>query len=146
MEFADLRRGSDVEFGQSIYEPFGIAQIEPLGFGAISVVSDVCGCVGFVNHSTGNENIHLFIRGDYTRLDRPLDLEGARALGLEARRRAEAKQARQTAARLAESLPRTREQAGSLLAQGFRLASAMSWENVVQDYFLPVLERIEKAR
>ena len=26
MEYADIRRGSDVEFGQSIYEPFGIAQ------------------------------------------------------------------------------------------------------------------------
>ncbi|MEJ2649853.1 MAG: hypothetical protein P8016_15765, partial [Sedimentisphaerales bacterium] len=29
MEFMDIRKGSDVEFGQSIYEPFGIAQLEP---------------------------------------------------------------------------------------------------------------------
>ena len=28
--FGELRRGSDIEFGQSIYEPFGIAQIEPM--------------------------------------------------------------------------------------------------------------------
>ena len=33
MEFMDIRKGADVEFGQSIYEPFGIAQFEPLTFG-----------------------------------------------------------------------------------------------------------------
>ena len=48
MAFSDIRRGSDLEFGQSIYEPFGIAQIEALSFGAISCVSNVCGCIGFV--------------------------------------------------------------------------------------------------
>ena len=37
MEFLDIRRGSDLEFGQSIYEPFGIAQVEPLTYGAISL-------------------------------------------------------------------------------------------------------------
>ena len=30
MRFSDLRNGADLEFGQSIYEPFGIAQFEPL--------------------------------------------------------------------------------------------------------------------
>ncbi len=48
MCFSDIRRGSDLEFGQSIYEPFGIAQIEPVQFGALSCVSSVCGCIGFV--------------------------------------------------------------------------------------------------
>ena len=51
MGFSDIRRGSDLEFGQSIYEPFGIAQIEPVGFGAISCVSNVCGCGGFVQQA-----------------------------------------------------------------------------------------------
>ena len=51
MGFSDIRKGSDLEFGQSIYEPFGIAQIEPVGFGAISCVSNVCGCVGFVQQA-----------------------------------------------------------------------------------------------
>ena len=146
MEFADLRQGSDVEFGQSIYEPFGIAQIESLGFGAISVVSDVCGCVGFVEHSARGAGVRGFIRGDYTRLDESLDLAGARALGLEARRQAEVSQALRLATRLAERLPRTREQARALLEQGFGIASAMSWEKVVQNYFLPALKRIEGRR
>jgi len=53
MEFMDIRKGSDVEFGQSIYEPFGIAQLEPLTFGGICVFSSVCGCSGFLRDTTG---------------------------------------------------------------------------------------------
>jgi len=41
MEFMDIRKGSDAEFGQSIYEPFGIAQVEPISFGGICVFSSV---------------------------------------------------------------------------------------------------------
>ncbi|MCB0063865.1 MAG: hypothetical protein KDE19_17200, partial [Caldilineaceae bacterium] len=51
MEFLDIRKGSDLEFGQSIYEPFGIAQVEPLSFGALCCVSNICGCVGFAERS-----------------------------------------------------------------------------------------------
>ncbi len=51
MAFSDVRRGSDLEFGQSIYEPFGISQIEPVQFGALSCVSSVCGCIGFVQQA-----------------------------------------------------------------------------------------------
>jgi hypothetical protein len=53
MEFMDIRKGSDVEFGLSIYEPFGISQLEPLSFGGICVISSVCGCAGFVRDVTG---------------------------------------------------------------------------------------------
>ena len=55
MEFLDIRKGTDVEFGQSIYEPFGIAQLEPLTFGGICVVSNVCGCAGFLRDVTGGQ-------------------------------------------------------------------------------------------
>ena len=44
MEFLDIRKGTDIEFGQSIYEPFGIAQLEPLSFGGMCVITNVCGC------------------------------------------------------------------------------------------------------
>lgn len=42
-EFLDLRIGSDAEFGFSIYEPFGIAQLETLPFGGIAALSSACG-------------------------------------------------------------------------------------------------------
>ena len=51
MTFSDIRRGSDLEFGQSIYEPFGISQVEPVQFGTISCVSSVCGLLGFVQQA-----------------------------------------------------------------------------------------------
>lgn len=51
MTFSDIRRGSDLEFGQSIYEPFGISQIEPVQFGALSCVSSVCGLIGFAQQA-----------------------------------------------------------------------------------------------
>ena len=52
----DIHRGTDVEFGQSIYEPFGIAPIEPLTFGGLCVFSNVCGCAGFVNDAIAGIN------------------------------------------------------------------------------------------
>lgn len=42
--FADLRRGTDVELGLSVYEPFGIAPLEPYFAGAQCLLSDACGC------------------------------------------------------------------------------------------------------
>ncbi len=42
--FADVRGGGDVEVGLSVYEPFGIAPLEPFAAGATCVLSDSCGC------------------------------------------------------------------------------------------------------
>ncbi len=47
MEFMDIRKGSDAEFGQSIYEPFGIAQVEPISFGGICVFTQRVRLRGF---------------------------------------------------------------------------------------------------
>ena len=68
MEFMDLRKGSDAEFGQSIYEPFGIAQVEPISFGGICVFSSVCGCDGFVDKAAGGKPSPNVIVADYTDL------------------------------------------------------------------------------
>ena len=65
MSFMDIRRGSDVEFGMSIYEPFGIAQLEPLTFGAICVPSRVCGCAGFFEKVTGGASVPNVFIADY---------------------------------------------------------------------------------
>lgn len=141
MGFLDLRLGSAVEFGLSIYEPFGIAQVEPLSFGVISAVSDVCGCAGFVER-TGTRPPG-FIRGEYTRLETPVDLWEARHLGAERRRQVELRESQRVAEALARRLPETGAQTARLLDLGFRTARRMSWEQVVREYFLPALKRIE---
>ena len=68
MEFMDIRKGSDAEFGQSIYEPFGIAQVEPISFGGICVFTNVCGCAGFVDKAAGGKPTPNVIVADYTDL------------------------------------------------------------------------------
>ncbi|HMN31682.1 MAG TPA: hypothetical protein PKE45_26270, partial [Caldilineaceae bacterium] len=69
MEFIDIRKGSDLEFGQSIYEPFGIAQLEPLSFGALCCVSNVCGCLGFVDRAmAGLQHLSNVVVADYVSL------------------------------------------------------------------------------
>ena len=42
----------DAELGMATYEPFGISQLEPLGSGAVCVISNVCGCAGFVRQQS----------------------------------------------------------------------------------------------
>ena len=143
--FSDLRHGSDAEFGQSIYEPFGIAQIEPIGFGSTSVVSDVCGCLGFLRASAGDGGAGRgYIRADYTRLDRKPSLAGALEIGAEARRRAEAVRSRQAARQLADLLQGAEGRLAENLRRGYEIASRMSWERVAGEYFLPVLRKLER--
>ena len=141
-EFADLRRGSDAEFGQSIYEPFGISQVECLSSGTISVVSDVCGCRGFVRQAAGEAELGSFIEGAYTQLD-----EADRAdqpIGVRERTQAEALQSQVVASALASQLSAGESGRKRLLAEGYAAAQQMSWERVAEDMLLPVLRRLEK--
>ena len=67
MSFPDIRVGTDLEFGQSIYEPFGIAQVEPVPYGALCVVSSACGCVGFARRAS-TDHASPVIEADYITL------------------------------------------------------------------------------
>ncbi len=145
MVFMDLRKGSDLEFGQSIYEPFGIAQVEPLSFGGICVVSNVCGCVGFLERAAGKESTDRTIVADYTQLPRGIELsfEDLKVLGQYVRDGIEAQNSREVAEMVFERLPRSKKDLERVLAEGFRIASKMSWDVVAEEYFLPGLERAE---
>ena len=141
-EFADLRRGSDAEFGQSIYEPFGISQVECLGAGTISVVSDVCGCRGFVRQAAGEAGLGSFIEGAYTQLNEA-DRAG-QPIGVRERAQAEALQSQEVASALARQLSAGESGRKRLLAEGYAAARKMSWERVAEDMLLPVLRRLEQ--
>ena len=149
--FGDLRRGTDLEFGQSIYEPFGIAQIEPLPAGALCVVSDVCGCVGFVRQSIGMVRLSLpveerqrpianVIMGQYTHLqDWAVD---PMQIGREIRDDVERNTARIVAQLIVENLPRSDEEKQQLILQGYALSQRMSWDVVASEQLLPSLLRV----
>jgi len=67
-EWINLRIGSDVELGFSVYEPFGIAQIETIPYGGIAVMSEACGCSYLISKVFENfDNFYHVI--DFTNLN-----------------------------------------------------------------------------
>jgi len=143
MTFADIRRGTDVEFGLSVYEPFGISQLEPLSFGAICVVSNICGCMGFAKRAGGGKPIDRnILEADFLHLDGgPATIDEIKNLPASRRDERESTEAERLAAALTDLLPRDHETRRRRIQRGFELASRMSWEQVVHDYFLPSLDR-----
>ncbi len=155
MTFLDLRRGSDVEFGQSIYEPFGIAQVEPLNFGAISCVSNVCGCVGFMEEAIQAlrqdpawhgrfQNPPNRVVADYVTVPATYPLHSpwdALAIDQGVRDWIEHRNSGQAAQQLFQRLPTDTQTLQERLETGEAMARRMSWEVVVREHLLPSLER-----
>jgi hypothetical protein len=144
MEFMDIRKGSDAEFGQSIYEPFGIAQVEPISFGGICVFSNVCGCAGFVEKAAGGETPNVIV-ADYTDLpEKGLRPEQLMAIGQPQRDALEHQVASNVAAELLKRLPRTPAEFEQFIDRGHALAEKMSWEAVAREYVIPGIQRAVK--
>ncbi|MEW6755284.1 MAG: hypothetical protein AB1505_30525 [Candidatus Latescibacterota bacterium] len=148
MGFADLRRGTDLEFGQSLYEPFGIALLEPLACGALCVVSDVCGCLGLVQRSAAagepdpGRGVPGVVEAAYTRLPEGVGLGEVLDMGAAQAAQAEDQESRRLARILAERLPARPRGRQTLLQQGSELARRMTWERVAEEMVLPALERL----
>jgi len=144
MEFMDIRKGTDVEFGQSIYEPFGIAPLEPLSFGGLCVVSNVSGCGGFVKDVTGGEYVKNVIIADYTTLDADgyTDIEDILQIGRDVRNQIENRTSKNVALEILARLPKGREAIEEMIRAGYRLAKHMSWETVFQNYVSNSLQEI----
>jgi hypothetical protein len=146
MEFMDIRKGSDVEFGQSIYEPFGIAQVEPISFGGICVFTNICGCAGFVEKAAGGQTPNVIV-ADYTELpDKSIPPEQMLNIGRAERDAIEHTVAEKIAAELVERLPRTPQEFGKFIDRGHALAEKMSWDAVAREYVVPGIRRATAAK
>jgi len=147
MEFMDIRKGSDAEFGQSIYEPFGIAQVEPISFGGICVFTNVCGCAGFAYKAAGGNDSPNVLVADYTELRRKdLRPEQLMSIGQPQRDEIEFEVAAKVAGELMKRLPRTPAEFEASIARGYDLAKHMSWDVVARDYVLPGIQRAARAQ
>ncbi|MGB7160493.1 MAG: hypothetical protein WBD40_20680 [Tepidisphaeraceae bacterium] len=154
MEFMDIRKGSDAEFGQSIYEPFGIAQVEPISFGGICVFTNICGCAGFVDKAAtrpgssepGGPTPNVIV-ADYTKLPRK-DLRPEQLLNIGQPQRDEIEhiESERVAAELIARLPRTPKEFEQFIDRGHELASKMSWDVVAREYVLPGIQRACRAQ
>ena len=141
MRFADIRRGTDVEFGLSAYEPFGISQFEPLSCGALCVVSNVCGCAGFARRVLDGGEADNIIVADYLKVAEGMSLEQLLGLPTSERDRIESEENQRLAELILKRLPVGQETVRRRVEAGSILAAEMSWEHVVREYFLPSLAR-----
>jgi hypothetical protein len=132
MTWLDLRIASDLELGMSIYEPFGIAPVEPLSFGGLCLISSVCGCAGFARRAAGGGTPETVIVADFTQLPPGRrTLQEIRAIGRAERNEVEERVAQQCALAVAERLPKSPDERYRLVEVGSRLGAAMSWDVVV---------------
>jgi glycosyltransferase involved in cell wall biosynthesis len=148
MEFLDIRKGTDVEFGQSIYEPFGIAQFESLTFGGICVVTSVCGCTGFLRDVTAGREVRNVIVANYINLGEHQyqDIEDITQIDRKVRDHLEAVEGARVAQEVLNRLPKTDAELDSLIREGYQLARNMSWDVVVRKYLLNDLSRVAQKQ
>ncbi|MBI3797756.1 MAG: hypothetical protein HY268_12415 [Deltaproteobacteria bacterium] len=140
-EFRDLRVGTDVELGLSVYEPFGIAPLEPFSSGAVCVLSDACGCACHLSELQGKnlksdegKNLKFdecFVIGRFTQHSAPPE-----RVNLDLLRTIEAQCYGDMIKELDQKL-RVDRKARWAAAQG--AMKFLSWEAVVEHYLLPEL-------
>ena len=145
MDIADLRRATDVEFGQATYEPFGISPLEPLGSGAVCVITDLCGCRGFVDYVTDGAGVANVLVADYTQIDGEQDIDQLKAMTADQRDRIERRVAAVVADQLVQRLPADDEARRALIQSGQKLVRKMGWDQVVQHKLAAVLRRVRQA-
>ncbi len=142
MTIADFRRATDVEVGMATYEPFGISPLEPLGAGAICVISNVCGCAGFVKRVADGDDPANVLIADYTRLDGPRSIEQLRAMTTDERDRIERIETARVADELMARLAFDDAGRKQLIESGQRLVQKMGWDQVVEHRLAPLLRRV----
>jgi len=142
MEFMDIRKASDVEFGLSTYEPFGIAQLEPLTFGGICVFSSVCGCAGFLRDVSQGQDVKNAIIADYTEAGLPehTDIEDLLQINTQTRDHTETRVSHQVAQEILARLAQSDADVEDLIRRGYALAKNMSWDVVASHYLLATLQ------
>lgn len=102
-----LREASDMEFGMSIYEPFGIAQLETLPYGGLPLVSKACGCASVLREKMKPSD---YLEIDFSRVpsvfaDRLSHKEDFLAISKEMRDSVETEICREAASEIAKALP-----------------------------------------
>ncbi len=139
MTFDDLRRATDLEFGLSVYEPFGISPLEPLHAGALCAISTVSGCCGLVKRALGElhmESTRLVLPVDFTVADAGARIRDLVAMTSQERERHELDACGKLATEIFKRLPRSEADREAMLAEGQKLATQMGWDAVAEREFL----------
>jgi hypothetical protein len=135
----DLRAAADAELGFSVYEPFGIAQVETVPLGGIAVLSSWCGSRHFVEEVFRESEVKPFHAVDFTLAGRQMSVEALKNLSRQQRDVMEREALSRDARRIFDALPRNEAQRERYLRLGQAHMEKMSWENIVQNHVLPNL-------
>lgn len=142
LDMAGLRIATDVEFGAADYEPFGISPLEPLACGAICVISDACGCEGFVRHTTKGKTVTNVIVGKYTLPGGEKPVKELLKITAADRKKVELVQAKRIADLLIKDVPQTDAQRKKLIESGTKLVDKMGWDQVITDGLAKLLAKV----
>lgn len=138
--FFDIRCGSDVELGFSVYEPFGIAQIETIPYGGLAFLSRHCGCSYLLEKTFDDTDNKPFTIIDFSDLkslkDKSLSSlsdDELPAMSERMRTRIESEFFNLLGKKLYNKLPKNDEDRKVLLDQAKRYHSKLSWDNALTE-------------
>ncbi len=136
--FFDIRCGSDVELGFSVYEPFGIAQIETIPYGGLAFLSRHCGCSYLLEKTFADADKKPFSIIDFTDLTQlpsskysSVNNDKILSMSENLRTQIESELIQLNGHDLFEKIPKNDDQRKSLLAQAKRFSVGLSWDNAV---------------
>lgn len=130
--FFDLRLASDIEFGLSIYEPFGIAQLETLPYGGFPLVTKACGCYSLLERTLDPKDYLLI---DSTRVPENLSelfrsKSDFRKMTKEIRDTIETEMCRGNVQMIIDSLPRTEKDRQLRFKRMQERSRLLDWEHI----------------
>jgi hypothetical protein len=133
-DFLDLRTASDAELGFSVYEPFGIAQLETVPFGGVAVLSSTCGCAAFLQHAFSEAHIKPFHIVDFTEPAGGMSLEDLRAMTVDQRDRIERQLLSEHARSILDVIPVGEARREAYLENAGEYTPALGWDRAVAAY------------
>ncbi|MDD5454990.1 MAG: hypothetical protein PHW62_05800 [Candidatus Ratteibacteria bacterium] len=139
-QFIDLRIASDAEFGFSIYEPFGIAQLETIPFGGAAILSSSCGSVSLLDEVFHRAKIKPYYALDFICNGSSLNCEELKTdLTIEKRTAIEERLFKKYANSIFEIIPTDDKARMKYLENASLYSCKLCWEHVVKNYFVPNL-------
>lgn len=141
-QWLDLRIGSDAEFGMSIYEPFGIAQIETIQFGGLAVLSSSCGCSGLISSKFEKEPDCFHIL-DFSKGQEALKIEELLSMDSDERTAVERKIIKKEAVSVLKKLEvlQDEKKLEDRLKRSVRSSFEIDWDHIVSKNILKVLNK-----
>ncbi len=138
--FSDLRYGSDAELGFSVYEPFGIAQIETVPFGGLAILSRQCGCSFLLDTCFDDISEKPYFAIDFTEIDphnntRSMSAEELLALSATERTKIEGRLFQKYGKDIFNILPRNEQDRLKLFEQAQQRSDRLGWENNTSNHF-----------